>query len=84
MHYSDCVMGCYTEITSVENTIKKFHIMSDVHICYIHNFYHDKQEIIDELFCQYIKPLLKYIDDPVLIQERKQNIDSDANETNLK
>ena len=31
--------------------------------------YHSKQDIIDELFCQYIKPLLKYIDNLALIQE---------------
>ena len=42
--------------------------MSDLHYGYIHNFYHDKQEIIDDLFCQYIKPLLKYIGHLALIQ----------------
>ena len=38
--------------------------MSDLYSGYIHNLYHDEQEIIDNLFFQYIKPLLKYIDNP--------------------
>ena len=62
-------MAFYTEITSVENTIKKLHIQADLHSGYIHNLYHDKQDIIDELFCQYIKPLLKYIYHPAFIKE---------------
>ena len=61
IHKSDYVMDCYTEITSVENTIKKLHIQSDLNYGYIHNFYNDKQYIIDELFCKYIKPLLNIL-----------------------
>ena len=68
MHDSDYVMDCYTSITSALNTIKKLHIMSYFHSGYIHKFYHDKQEIIDDIFCQYIKPLIKYIDHIGLIQ----------------
>ena len=60
-------MACYRPILSVANTIK-YHIMSDFYSCYIHNFYHDKQDIIDELLCQYIKPSLKDIYHPALIQ----------------
>ena len=37
------VMSCYTTISSVANTIKKFHIQSDLHSSYIHNLYHNKQ-----------------------------------------
>ena len=61
-------MDCYTEIISIANTINKLHIQSDLKYCYIHNFYHDKQEIIYELFCQYTKHLSKDIDDSILIQ----------------
>ena len=68
IHKSDFVMAYCTEIASVANTIQKLHIQSDLHSGYINNFNHYKQEIIDELFCQYIKPLLKYIDHPELIQ----------------
>ena len=49
--------------------MKKFHIQSDLNSGYIHKFYHSKQDIIDELFCQYIKTLLKDIDNLALIQE---------------
>ena len=51
-----------------------FHLNYDLHSVYKHNFYHDKQEIIDEIFCHYIKILLKYNVYTELIQERKQNI----------
>ena len=43
-------MDFYTESTSVSNTINKLNIQSDLNSGYIHNFYHEKQEIIDELF----------------------------------
>ena len=42
--------------------------MSDFYSGCIHNFYHDKQELIDYYFCQYIKPLLKDIDHHALIK----------------
>ena len=45
-------MTCYTSIHSVVNTIYKLHTLSDFHCGYIHNLYHDKQDISDELFCQ--------------------------------
>ena len=67
IHYSDLFMDCYTSINSVSNIIV-LNIMSDVHFGYTQNLYHDKQVIIDELFCQYIKPLIKYIDHYKLIQ----------------
>ena len=43
-------MACYTDIASVANTVKKFHIQSDLHSGYMHNFNNDKRGIIDELF----------------------------------
>ena len=42
--------------------------MSDLHYYYIHNFYHDKKESIDDMFLQYIKALLRDIDDTALTQ----------------
>ena len=56
IHKSDFVMAFYIAIITVANIIKKLHILSDLNYGYIHNFYHDKQDIIDELFCQYINP----------------------------
>ena len=61
-------MAYYTGILSVATTIKQFHIIYYLHYGYIHNFYYNKQEVIDELFCQYIKHLLKDIDHPAFIQ----------------
>ena len=68
IHKSEFLIACYKKIPYVVNTINKYHIHSYLHYGYIHNFYHDKQEIVDEIFCQYIKPLLKYIGHPTLIQ----------------
>ena len=45
-------------------------------------FYKDKQNDIDELFIQYLVPIMEDLDHPVLIEERKQNIDADAHEKN--
>ena len=68
LHDSDFVISCYKEIPYVSNTINKLHIMSGLNFGYIHNLYHDKQVIIDDMFCQYIKPVLKYSYNPALIQ----------------
>ena len=43
----DYVMACYTEISSLENTINKSHILSNLHYFTQQNFYHYKQEVID-------------------------------------
>ena len=59
------------------------HIHSDLNSGHVNNLYHEIQWIIDELFYQYIKPLLKYIDHPVLIKEWKQNLDTDAYEKKI-
>ena len=52
------------------------HIWSDFNSGCIHKLYHDEQDIIDEMFCQYIKPLFKDIDHTALIRKWKQNIDA--------
>ena len=49
-------MECYTEISSVANTINKLHIQSDLNSGYMHNFYHDKQDIFDDLLINTIFP----------------------------
>ena len=70
------------EISSVANTIKKFHIQSDLHFICKQNFYNDKQDEIDTLFIEYHVPLFEDIDNPVLIGEWKQNLDAAAYENN--
>ena len=54
-------MACYTEISSVANTIQKLHIHSDFHSGYIHNFYHDKQESVDDIFVDTLYPYLNIL-----------------------
>ena len=65
---TDYVMACYTEIFSVANNIKKFHILYNLHYVYQKNFYHDKQKEIDKFFDEYHIPLLENIDHAALIQ----------------
>ena len=55
------------------NTIKKLHILFNLHHVYQQNFYHDQQYIIDEIFDEYHITLLKYMYYPALNQEWKQN-----------
>ena len=66
-------MAKTTAIYSVSNTINKFHIQSNLHFIYKKNFYHDKEDEIDEIFYGYHIPLLNDIDHTVLIEERKKN-----------
>ena len=68
IHTLDFVMDCYTEIYSVANTKNKLNTLSDLYYGYIQNFYQNEKYITDELFCQYIKHLLKYFDHPALIK----------------
>ena len=69
---TDFVTAKTTEISSVENIIKKLHIQSDFHFVYNQNFYYDQQNIMDELFHQLNLPLLKDIDHPALVTEWKK------------
>ena len=63
-------------MSSVANTIKKLHIQSDLNLIYKQNFYDDKKKEIDDLFIEYLVPIMEDLDHPVLIEERKQNIDA--------
>ena len=76
-------MACTTAITSVSNTINKLYIQSDLNLFYKKNFYHYKQNIMDELFHQFHLPLLKYIGHTEFITQWKQNLDSAAYENNI-
>ena len=54
-----------------------------MHSGYIHNFYHNKQGIIDDMFYQYNLTLFKDIDQTALIQEWKKSFDAAAYERNI-
>ena len=58
-----------TEIFSVVNTIKIFHIQYYFHLIYKQNFYNEKQKEIDEIINKYHIPLITNIDHPALIEE---------------
>ena len=44
------VMKKNTAISSVANTINKFHKKSDLHLNHKQNFHYDEQDVIDTLF----------------------------------
>ena len=47
-------MAFTTEMSLVANTIKKLHIQFDLNFVYRQKIYHDKQDIMDELFHKYL------------------------------
>ena len=51
-------------------------LQSSLHSYYIQTKYNDKEEIINNIFCTYVEPLLNDINYPALIQELKLNIDA--------
>ena len=67
-------------IYSVENTIKRIHIQKNMHLIYKQDYYEDKLKEIDELFIEYLVPIMDDIDHPALIEEWKQNVDAAAYE----
>ena len=53
---TDFVIACYTVISSVENTLNKLHIRSNLHTACKHNLYNDKQDKFDDIFISTIFP----------------------------
>ena len=49
-------MDCHTGITSLANTIKKWHNGSDFYSSYIHKLYNDKSFLTGELFVSILNP----------------------------
>ena len=76
------VMAKNIAISSVENT-KILHIQKNIHSLYQQDLYEDKQKEIDNLFIEYIFPIMGNLDHPALIKELKQNIDADAYEEKI-
>ena len=50
---------------------------------YKQDFYQTKESEIDDLFLEYIAPVIKYLENLALIKEWIQNIDAAAYEKNL-
>ena len=73
IHDSDYVITFATSITSISNTLKKLQIQSYFHSYYNQTVYIDKEEIINNIFRTYVKPLLDDINNPELEQECKLN-----------
>ena len=71
---SDKVMTCINKITSISNTLKNLVVNKSLHYSYIKKESNDKNEMIINIFSAYIVPLLKDINHPALLQERKLNI----------
>ena len=55
-------------ISAVANTNKQLHIQKDMHMIYKQDFYNDKQKEIDDLFLEYLVPVMEDIYHPVLIE----------------
>ena len=58
------------------------HIQKNIHFIYKKNFYTDKQKELDELFIEYLVPIMDDLDHPELIEKWKKHIDADDYETN--
>ena len=54
-----------------------------MHLIYKQDYYEDKIREINEIFIDYLVPIMDDIDHPALIEEWKQNIDADSYENNL-
>ena len=65
---TDFVMAKNKSIYSVAKTIKKLHIQKNMYLIYKQDLYKDKQKEIDELFIEYLAPIMDNIDHPALIE----------------
>ena len=55
-------------ISAVANTIKLFHIHKNMHMTYKQDFYNNKYNLIDDLFLEYLVPVMAYLENPALIE----------------
>ena len=55
---------------------KKLLLQSYFHSYYIQTKYDGKEEIINNIYCTNAEPLLNYINNPVLVKERKHDLDA--------
>ena len=80
---TDLNMLCHTTITSTSYTLKNLYISRDDHSSYSSDNYKNQKEAMDRLFSTYIKPQIKEIYHPEIIQEWKLNIDAAEYEKNV-
>ena len=73
---SDKVMIRSNTIPSTSNTLKNLAVNKNFHSYYIQREYNDKEEKRINIFSEYFEPLLKDINHPALLQERKLNLDA--------
>ena len=64
---TDYVMVKSKEISAIENTIKQLHIHKNMHMTYKQYLYKTKDSEIDNLFLEYLVPVIKYLEHPALI-----------------
>ena len=65
---SDKVMICFNRIPSTSNIIKNLAVNKRFSSFYIQAEFDDKEETIINIFSEYVEPLLKDINNPVLLQ----------------
>ena len=71
-------MTCISKMPSASNTLKKLLLNKKLHSSYIQREFNEKEEIINIIFSSYVEPLLKEINHPIFLQERKLNLDASA------
>ena len=54
-------------VSAVANTIKTFYIHKNMHMTYKQDFYKNKESEIDDLFLEYLVPVMEYLEHPSLI-----------------
>ena len=54
--------------SSVKNTIKKLHIQKNMNLIYKQDYYEDKLKEIDDLFIEYLVPIMDDLDHTALIE----------------
>ena len=80
---SDKVIIYSTTILSTSNTLKNLAANKSFHSSYIQREYNDKKGIIIKIFSEYVEPILKDINHPALLQERKINPDAAEYKRNI-
>ena len=64
----DYVMVKNKAISAVSKTINQLHIQKDMHMIYKLDFYKNEEKEIDNLFIEYIVPVMDDLDHPELIE----------------
>ena len=77
-------MLCYTTIPSTSNTLMNLLVNSNYHYSYTNREFNDKKEEIITIFSTFVAPQTREIHHPVLLQERKLNLDAAEYKKNMK